>query len=660
MSKKIFAIAVMCLLVSLGYAQKDPTLFSVEGKNVKVSEFEYIYTKTNGDKADFSRESLDEYLGLYKKFKLKVQRARDMQLDTIPSLQQELEGYRKQLADSYLTDKEVTERLVRELYERSQQDIDMSHLMIQIKNPQNPSPADTLAAYQKITGLLQQIQGGASFAQLAQENSADPSAKGNNGRLGFVTAPLPKGFYHLENAVYNTPPGTVVGPVRTGAGYHLVQTHGKRSARGEVEAAHILIRTTGKTANDIAAKKLIDSLHQALVGGADFEALAKAHSQDKANASKGGYIGFFGINRYDLNFENAAFALQQDGAISEPIQSQVGWHIVRRISKKGVESYDLAKRRLQAKVKRDPRFGLARAAMIERIKTEGDFSEEKAVLDQFIAGLGEDYLSHKWKAGPQPEKAVLFRFGDKNPVYLNEFSVYCQRSSRARIRGGSRPDQNPESVTRELYREFVTDRALQYEEAQLEKKYPEFRALMREYEEGILLFEATKMLVWDKASQDTTGLQNYFEQHRKDYMWEERARVITFTVKPEGQKNLAKIRKFARKNAALAVLEKFNTDEAPLVAYQSKTVEKGKDDVIDSVDWTVGNITDSQINNRNKSSFFYKIETVLPPTEKTLQEARGYVIADYQDYLEAEWIKELQADYKVKVNQKAFDALVKK
>ena len=109
---KLFALLLMICFVTTTQAQtEDPILFSVGGKNINLSEFKYIYQKTNGDKADFSRQSLEEYLDLYVKFKRKVSRARDMKLDTITALQQELGGYRQQLANSYLVDKEVSDRL---------------------------------------------------------------------------------------------------------------------------------------------------------------------------------------------------------------------------------------------------------------------------------------------------------------------------------------------------------------------------------------------------------------------------------------------------------------------------------------------------------------------------------------------------------------------
>ena len=310
----------------------DPVLFTVDGLPVHVSEFKYIYSKTNGDKADFSKKSLEEYLDLYVRFKMKVKKARDMKLDTIPSLQQELAGYRRQLANSYLVDKEVTEKLVREAYARSKKDIDISHILFLIK-PDAPA-ADTLAMYQKAMAAKKRLDAGESFSKVAREVSQDKTAKTNGGRIGFLTALLPSGFYQMENAMYNTPTGKVSLPVRTPVGYHLIKKEGERPARGEIEVAHILIRNDKHPNN--GAKAIIDSLYQELQNNGDFTDLAKRHSEDGRTAKRGGYLGIFGINKYERKFEDAAFALSKDNEISKPFASSIGWHIIKWMSKKRI------------------------------------------------------------------------------------------------------------------------------------------------------------------------------------------------------------------------------------------------------------------------------------------------------------------------------------
>ena len=240
MGKFVLHILFFFLAVAAVAQSDDPVLFSVEGKEVRQSEFEYIYNKNNAKNADYSRSSLEEYLELYIKFKLKVQRARDMQLDTIPGLMKELAGYRQQLANSYLNDKEVVHRLVEELYTRMQRDIELSHILIGMKK--NAGNEDTLEAYNKANTFMDFLHSGTRFEPFAQKNSDDKRSAGKGGYLGYLRAMLPNGFYALENQIYSLKPGEIGGPIRTPLGYHIVKVHGSRESRGEMEAAHLLVR----------------------------------------------------------------------------------------------------------------------------------------------------------------------------------------------------------------------------------------------------------------------------------------------------------------------------------------------------------------------------------------------------------------------------------
>jgi peptidyl-prolyl cis-trans isomerase SurA len=642
------------------FAQSDdPVLFTVNNDPVHVSEFEYIYTKTNGEKADFSRKSLREYLNLYVKFKLKVEKAKEMQLDTIQSLQRELEGYRRQLADSYLIDKEVTENLIREAYERTKQDVDISHIVIKAE-----AGADSIMAYKTAMKVLSDLKGGASFEKLAEQYSSDKSVTKNKGRIGYVTALFPNGFEKLEAAAYNQPLDEYSQPIRTVAGYHILKVHDRRPARGEVEVAHILIRhpksQPDKTAITKDPKGLIDSLYIQLQNGANFEELAKAYSQDKRTAEKGGYVGFFGINRYEKPFENGAFGLEKDGDYTTPFETSAGWHILKRISFKGVEPYNIAKSRLENQIKKDSRFEAAKRAMIEKIKEENNFMEFNTTLNRFTKSLDKDFLSYKWKAPKDDKKEeLLFTFSNDYKVTLGDFTSFLERASRKRIRMGR--STNIEDAVAELYGDFKDESCLKYEEQQLDEKYPEFKALMREYEEGILLFEATKMLVWDKAAQDSSGLEEFFKTIEGRYKWRERADVIFYTINTEDEKKLAKITKYISKKSPEKVMAKFNKDpQNPVVTKSLKTFEQGRNRVLEAMDWKVGATSDPEFNDKQKAYILMKIETITPGSPKTLDEARGYVIADYQDYLERKWVEELREEYPVEIKEPVFDAMVKK
>ena len=653
MSQRYFVLVVAFLVIaSSSFAQNDPVLFTVEQSPVNLSEFKYIYSKTNGDKADFSEASLKEYLDLYVKFKLKVQRAREMQLDTIPTLIRELEGYRKQLANSYLVDKQVTERLVKEAFERSQSDIDISHIMMAL--PKGGAAKDTLAAFKKIQAAQALLKSGKTFEEVAKEVSEDNRSKDNGGRMGYVTAMLPNGFYSLESAAYDTKAGQVSSPIRTNAGYHLIKVNQRRTARGEVEISHILLRTDAKKNDEAAVKTRIDSVYQALNAGADFKALAQQLSQDKKSAGRGGHIGFFGINRYEKSFENAAFGLAKDGDISEPVKTSVGWHILQRVSKRDQSSYEIARRRLQAKIQASDRYELAKKAMIKRIKKENSYKRNEATWKAFTDTLSKAFLTYQWKPVKGQGQEVLFTLGDQQKYLANQFATFCQRAARQRLRAGR--NTPPIEVANTLYDAFVEENCIKYEESQLEAKYPEFKALMREYREGILLFEATKMQVWDKASQDSMGLVNFHETVKDKYMWDERAKVSVYTLNTS-EKIASKIRKQVKKKSGAKLQKKLNKYQDK-IAVQEQTLEKD-DPMFDGKTPTKGMVSDAKVNPNNKSVRFLKVEEILPKTHKSIDEARGYIIADYQDHLEKEWVKTLEDSYKVNIDYKVLDSIVK-
>lgn len=653
---KQFSLLVL-LVVSLPLwmqAQKndDPVLFTVSDTPVHLSEFKYIYSKTNGQTADFSKKSVDEYLDLYTKFKLKVQKARDMRLDTLSSLKTELDGYRRQLADSYLIDREVTDRLVKELYDHAQQDVDISHILIEMGEPStNPQPADTLKAYQEALEIKKRLDKGADFTELAKEVSDERQAKETGGRIGFINATaLPPGFYELELAAYKTPVNSYSGIVRTRAGYHIVKVNAKRPARGEVEVAHILVRA--QNGDFDAAKAKIDSLQKELQKpGATFEKVAMAASEDELTASREGYLGIFGIGRYERNFEDIAFALEKDGDISQPVRTSIGWHLIKRISRRSIQPFETEKNRLELKIKQDPRHDQARTAMLDRIRRENNFKDYPEVLQKFIASQNDTFFTFKWRAPDVKSEEPLFVLGTTKNT-LGDFTDYVSRSTGKRIR---MKEDGLDKAVKTLYKEYLDEICLKYEESQLDKKYPDFKALMREYEEGILLFEATKQLVWDKASQDSVGLEKFYETVKDRYKWEERAVTNTFKISADGRSQASEIREYALAHSTEDLLQKYNTPEKTIVSVEEKMMERKPN--VNSL-WRVGEVSMLQIV-RDGNSTFNKIEKILPPGPKTLKEARGYVIADYQDYLEKKWIEQLQKEYPVTVNQKVLNSLIK-
>ena len=628
----------------------------VGNNKVTVDEFRYIYEKNNGENADYSQKSLDEYIELYTKFKLKVEKAKSMKLDTIVALQKELEGYRKQLANSFLTDKEVFNKLIDEVHERQKEDIKVSHILVTVnKRSANKKKEE---AYKKLLNIKQQMREGKSFAELARQYSDDKNSKDRGGDLGFITAYLPTGFYELENAMYNLKIGEVSDPIETKLGLHLVRVTERRPARGEIEVAHIFKKMDNTSQVSITqSKKTIDSIYVALQAGADFAELASKFSDDKNTKEKGGVLQTFGIAVYDSKFEDAAFGLQNDGDYTRPIKTNVGFHIIKRISKPEPKTVDELKLILKEKIRKQDRYQAAQEKMINKIKETSQFRERRSVLDAFTASLTTDFYSYKWRPSKDMKDDVLLSFGPNADESLSDFAAFARKQTRLRSQfDKSKPLEEAVEV---IYQEFVKDKAFDYEQANLENKYPEFRSLMREYQEGILLFEATKINVWDKANQDTLGLYNYYEQNKSKYIYEEQATIGKYIVNSTDEKQLKKIMKCAKKHDSEKTLKRFNKDGIEMIEYSEIVVEPGSVELA-GLEFKKKSVSQPVIDTNNKKSMFKKVVKVDPSRRKSLKEARGYVVADYQDQLEQKWITDLRKEYPVSVNKEVYDLLIKK
>lgn len=647
----IFFILFISLVAATGQ-KDDPVLFTLGDQEVKVSEFLYIYNKNNGKEADYSRASLEEYLDLYIKFKMKVAKARDLKLDTIKDLSVELAGYRRQLANSYLTDKEVVERLSKELFEREQHDIEVAHILVQV-DPQ-VTGKDTLGFYQKALSIYKELKDEADFTAMAKKYSEDSFTKDNGGLLGYLTAPLAPGFYNVETAAYTTPVGGFSKPVRSKIGYHIVKVLDKRVARGEMEVAHILCRKKKKGEADPQAEARCARIHGQLLEGENFEVLAKKESDDKNTSNQGGYIGFFGINQFESAFENAAFDLKEDGSFSKPVETSIGWHIIKRLSKKPTLSYERQRRRLQEDIKKDERYEQAQRSMIKRIKTNAGYTDNKAALDSFINMLDKRFYSINWKIPSGLEKDTVVWLGN-DQYTIRDFAEFAKENTRTRLRFSR---ETPLAVSvNQLFTEFTDQICIQYEEANLERNYPDFRALMREYEEGILLFEATKINVWDKASKDTSGLEDFYAKHKDDYVWGPRAQILDITLGTGDREEAEKMKTYILKKGIDKAVKKYNKKETLIKFTKKLSEEKAKKDY-QPLEFKAGVSTELKTGKEGEFVFRY-IPKMHKPANKTMDEARGYIIADYQDELEKRWIASLQKEYPVELDQEVFESLIR-
>ena len=622
--------------------KKDPVLMTVAGEDVKVSEFEAVYKKNNKDE-QVDREDLAEYLELYINFKLKVKEAEALGMDTIKKFQEELKGYQKQLAKPYLTDKSVTEALIQEAYDRLQEDVKASHILLKV-GP-DALPKDTQKVYNEIMKLREQIlEDPKSFGKVAAKHSEDPSAKQNDGDLGYFTAL--RMVYPFESAAYNTKVGDVSMPVRTRFGYHLIQVNDKRPAQGEILAAHIMVKIPKDASEEqiAEAKKKIDEVAGLLKEGKEFTDLAMKYSDDKGSAEKGGTLPWFGTGRMVPEFENAAFALEKDGDISEPVLSSYGWHIIQRKERKGPKTFEESESELRSKVSKDSRSQQSKIAVLNRVKKDYGYTVNDKAVESMADRLDSTIFQGKWVVWVTKEKTPTVMTIGKKEFSQKDFGDYIE-SHQVR-----RKEVDLAVLVNSMFSQFSEEELLAYEEAQLETKYPEYKALLKEYRDGILLFDLTDQKVWSKAVKDTTGLQEFHKANEGKYMWDKRVDATIYYCNNDSIAGVVKslipeVNEEKITNDSL--LKRMNASSKLNLRIETDKFQKEESDLIDNVEWKKG-IYGPVDNNGRK--VYINVREVLKPGPKTLREARGLVTADYQDKLEKDWIKELRGKYKYKVS----------
>lgn len=646
--------------------QKNQIVMEVGPEKVPLSEFETTFMKNNNDKL-ITKEYLDEYAALYVDFKRKVLYAKEQQMDTSQAFIRELAGYRRQLARPYLTDKNAENALVDEAYQRMRKEVRASHILLSLD--ENATPADTLVVYNKLMDLRSQILSGSSFASVAKANSQDPSAKNNGGDLGYFSAF--RMVYSFESVAFNTAKGDVSLPFRTQFGYHILKVDDIRENRGEVKVAHIMIEEREDTSpKEVAAnQEKIAQLKEAFASGKTFEDLVK-FSADKSSAKNNGVLPMFGSGQMVSSFENAAFSLQNVGDITpDPIKTIYGWHFIKLLEKKSVPSFEDAKSDIERKIKRDSRNNQGKDALLKTIKKEYKFKEK------FSSSNLEPFYKldlQNWdRSSFNTEGKIMFQLDNINYTQ-DDFANYIYKSKTKADPKTMVPTIN------KLYKDWIEKTCLDYEDSQLENKYPEFKALMKEYHDGIMLFDLMDKKVWSKAITDSVGLNKYYNLTKENYVWDETVSASTFTCL--NQDVVSRLKSLINNRKSLTNLSKqevdllslgkgdqiyltdndivriLNLSNANNVSLEYKDYKKGESDVVDQK-WSIGLTTgEEQLDGSFK---IIHINEMKSGKIKTFEEARGSVISEYQDYLESSWKKELEEKYPAIIYKDVLYSIIK-
>ena len=635
----VFLIAPYFLL-----AQTKEILFSIDNHPYYTDEFIRVYNKNLDLVKDDSQKDLEKYLDLFVGYKLKVEKANKLGLQNGTNYQNELKSYRNQLSKNYLNDSKVTNELVREAYDRMQQEVRASHILVLVD--EGASAEDTLKAYNKIIDIKRRLDAGEDFVKVAQQFSEDPSVKENNGDLGYFSAF--RMVYPFENAAYKTKVGQASKPFRTRFGYHIVKVVDKRVNRGEVSVAHIMILKQGEAAQQEKALATINDIYKKIQQGESFESLAQQFSEDKSSAPKGGVLQRFGSGQLSSEeFENVAFDLKTPNQISAPFESQFGWHIVKLIEKHPVRSYDEMKAELEDKIKRDERSLLITNSLAKKVRSKYSFTKDAKLIAKIKGSVNDEFYSQTWVV---PEKAkelngVVLTINKDKKVNGALFLDFIASKQKSNIK--TKPVSK---LVDELFEKFVDEQMIAYYNDNLENEFPEFKNVMDEYRDGLLLFDLMEKEIWNRAKNDTIGLNEFFKNNIKNYQWKKRYSVDILSS--TDMKVIEKAQKFLKKGKSLEYIkEQLNKDGKINVMSKSGMYEEDYD-VLPQFNGLSKGVT--SIVSKDKYYFVVNVTDEKPAGAKELSECKGKVISDYQQYLENHWVDELKKEFTININKDVF------
>lgn len=634
------AVAIGCT-ISVNAAKKkapaDQVVMTIAGEPVMLSEFEYLYKKNNVQQS----MPLDQYVGMFADFKLKVRAARDARLDTLSSYKADMQRYTNELAKPYMIDKEMIDSFVAAAYAHRQQVVEVQHLMIQLST-QSASPEAQRHLADSIRTMIVQ---GADMGQLIAKHSADPSAKFNGGLMKFSGGMLP---YEFEDAAFCTPVGQVAPIVETRFGFHIIKVLDRHANPGQVLASHILFATAGLDHNQSALKKhKADSVYQLLKNGANFAEMASLYTDDPSGKTNGGQLPWFEEGRMILPFERAAFAMA-NGEISEPVATQFGYHIILRHDFRPVPSIDQLRQDINAAIERDYRTQLAQQRAINRYSQECGTSINREFETKVADVIG--------KYGSLTPQAVNTLASLPDVVATVGSTTVTASDIARRIVAAPKHASVGECMARynTALKSAIANAATNELIATLPQRQPDYRNLLNEYSDGMLLFEISNRQVWDKSNTDKDGLQAYFLAHKDKYTWTAphyRGYLVSATTDSIAQSAVDFLSSLdcADSQYVSELRKRFGNE----VKIDRVNAGRGENAIVDYIAFQGEKPTQTRGRFTAYSQFAGRIDD--QPVDAS--DVKGAVGVDYQQHLEQQWLEQLRAAYPVKVNKKVLKQL---
>ncbi len=660
------------LLFSCGiYAQvSDPVAFLINGEEITKSEFEYIYHKNNSS-ATIEKKSLKEYVDLFVDFKLKVAQAKDLWYDKSSSFTNEYQQYEAQLTFPYLQDTILREQLLREAYDRSAYDLNVSHILVSV----NEDVVDTTEAYAKINDIYKQLQGGASFEELAKQYSNCPSSK-DGGNIGSVTAFST--VYPFENAAYNTKEGTFSEPFRTKYGYHILRVNSKSLKVKDKRFSHIMFDTDDEKTEKLA-KKLCEKLSK---GKVKFSDMVKKYSVDEFTNQKGGDLGYLSENVVmPPVITDKVMSINSTG-VYEIVHSMRGIHIVTVDEVIVNPPFEEMRNELLSKLNRSDRGETDVKSVIERLKVQNNLVVYRENIKPFydytyIREYGKENVTEKKDSIRRTLTEPLFEYkgntysqGDFYPEFISMENKYYPET-----------DVNKEEDAKRFvdlsFHDYLNRFVWNLECERLKREIPDYKNLLQEYKDGLLLFEISSKKVWTKAAKDVEGMEKYFTEHKSDYKWDA-PKYKGAVIRCADQATYDKVQKMLKEydlsvnasskskksvgktqpanlsfdSIAVVLNRTMNSDAEKKVKVTRGLFSKG---VNADVDAFAFDKTEKYADDKEFPFVAFSGKLISEP--EIFTDVKGPLTADYQNYLEKEWVNDLHYKYPVKIYWAVLDTV---
>jgi peptidyl-prolyl cis-trans isomerase SurA len=632
----------------LAQVPDEKVLMTVEGREVQAGEFIRMYNKSLDP---LNKTDIKDYLEQFIAFKLKVADAIQQGYDTTKAFRDELNGYRNQLAQSYLTDSDIKEKLLRKAYQRSLTEVNASHILVSCAP--DASPEDTLKAYKKALDIRERIIAGEPFEKVAKATSDDKSVLTNNGNLGYFT--VFQMITPFEEAAYTLKPGTISMPVRTPFGYHIIRVIDRRPSKGKIRVAHIMKAAPPGSSEETVrkAESEINNIYAKLLNGESFSKLASEYSDHKESAANGGDLNWFGSGEIISDFSEAAFAIKDTGEYTKPVRSVYGFHIIKLLGRKTPGTYEETKSFLESKLNQSNLISIGKKSFIDKLKKEYNYKVNPAVYEWFVDKTDTLIIQGLSKYDHRSIPSGNIYTYSSQKLSAKDFADYLEKRSNMVV------TKNPKSYIDTSIESILSDDIMKYEKSNLEKKYPDFRYLMLEFHDGILLFDISSKKVWNIVQEDSAGLLNYYEKQKMNYLSEKSIEGKIYTLQElGGGKHLASAyKKYSRKGDPDAkLMQKFNVKGDTILTITEGKWVKGDNSDIDKVSWSTGTHSFS----KNGFPSIINIKKINLPEPLPFNEVQAEIISGYQDWLTEEWIRQLKGKYTVKVDNQVFEDVKKR